>query len=299
MLKNFMLIGLIAMVLIFNLFLPTESASSNISQGAWLGEWPDSNKNNIQAFNEMTQSHAKIIHTFVNTNHQFKDYSNVMNYVDSQNAVNLLTLEPNGLSTEDINNGQLDSYFQALAIDMKNWKKEIWLRFMHEMNGNWYTWSIGDSKVNTNESYIKAYQRVVNIFKTNNAQNVKWIYCVNSDNVGKGSSFLGAYPGGNYVDFVAIDGYNWGTSQSWSQWRSFKEIFNPSYTEVKKLNHPILITEWASSELGGDKGSWIKDAFYQMEQGGFDIEAAIWFNENKETDWRIESSENSLRGYLR
>ena len=70
------------------------------------------------------------------------------------------------MTTVDINDGMLDSYFTEMASNMKSWQNgsEIWIRFMHEMNGNWYSWGIGDSNINTNQTYINAYRRVVNIF---------------------------------------------------------------------------------------------------------------------------------------
>ena len=52
---------------------------------------------------------------------------------------------------------------------------------------------------------------------------------------------------------------------------------------------PIAITETASTERGGSKAQWIQ-SFFAMLQGNTDIRAFFWFNLNKETDWRIESS---------
>ena len=35
----------------------------------------------------------------------------------------------------------------------------------------------------------------------------------------------GTYPGDDYVDYISIDGYNWGTAQSWSG----LEVFFPGF----------------------------------------------------------------------
>lgn len=110
----------------------------------------------------------------------------------------------------------LDKKFKEIANQFKNWHNgsEIYVRIMHEVNGNWYCWSIGDSQVNTNTSYKATFIRIVNIFKKAGANNVKFVYNINAENVGTNSSYMGAYPGDQYIDYVSIDGYNGGTSQS-------------------------------------------------------------------------------------
>lgn len=286
---------------IFNVPAQAE-ASSSIMEGAWLGQWADRNAGSIGNFNQTTNSNVQIVQTFMNTSQTFQDIVTVTDYVYSAGALNLITVEPAGYTTADINKGKLDKTFTQLAEDMKAWQNQngqpIWLRFMHEMNGNWYSWAIGDSKANTNKSYISAYQRVVTIFRNAGASNVKWIYSVNAENFGKGSSFTGAYPGDAYVDYVAADGYNWGTSRSYTSWKTFRQIFDPSYAELSKINKPFMITEWASTEAGGDKAAWIKDAYAQIRSGAYGkLMAAVWFNGNKETDWRIESSAAALDAF--
>jgi endoglucanase len=52
-----------------------------------------------------------------------------------------------------------------------------------------------------------------------------------------------------------------------------------------------MIAEMASAEQGGSKADWITDAYSAQIPNNFGrIKAVIWFNEDKETDWRIESS---------
>jgi endoglucanase len=52
-----------------------------------------------------------------------------------------------------------------------------------------------------------------------------------------------------------------------------------------------MVAETACAEQGGSKADWIADAYSTQIPNNFEkIKAVIWFNENKETDWRIESS---------
>lgn len=305
---RFISILLLGTTLNFTMVSKEVQASTTLLDGAWLGKWASQSSQDIENYSSLTGRLPGVIQTFVSTNQNFSSWSPVLNYVDSKGVINLVTIEPkksNGAdyNTSEINKGVLDSYFNNLAKQLSTWNngKTIWVRFMHEVNGNWYGWSIGDSKVNTNQSYINAYRRVVDIFRRNNASNVKFIYNINCENIGKNSSFMGAYPGDNYVDYVSIDGYNWGTTQSYTSWKSFDNIFKNSYAALTSATtKPVIIAEYASTEIGGNKATWITDAFNQMNSSSYSrLIAAVWFNENKETDWRVNSSSDSLSAYTK
>lgn len=304
---NLIIVCTLVIIVSFSMITEKVQAATNVSYGAWLGTWASQSSQNIESYSAVVGKSPTVVQTFVNTNQVFSVWSPVMNYVDSKGAINLITIEPkkaNGIdyNTNEINKGLLDPYFITLAKQMASWNggKTIWVRFMHEVNGNWYGWSIGDSSVNTNKSYINAYRRVVDIFRKNKAYNVKFIYNINSDNVGRNSSYMGAYPGDTYVDYVSIDGYNFGTTQWYSSWKSFNDIFKNSYAALTKgSTKPVIIAEYASTEIGGDKAAWIKDSFNQIKSTAYSrLVAAVWFNENKETDWRVNSSTASLQAYM-
>lgn len=50
-----------------------------------------------------------------------------------------------------------------------------------------------------------------------------------------------------------------------------------------------MLAEVASTELGGTKSLWIQNFFVGLERNP-DVLAFVWFNHEKETDWRIQSS---------
>lgn len=272
---------------------------SGILWGAWLGRWAFPKEKTLESFTVLSGYKMDVVHTFVNTGQNLDQWMETMDYVASQGAINLLTLETEGQSTLDINKGAMDAYFAKLAKQLKGFGKEVWLRLFHEVNGNWYPWAIGDSKVNTNETVKAAFQRVVDIFRSNGARNVKFVYNVSNENVGAGASFMGAYPGDAYVDFNSIDGYNFGASQSWSKWKTFRQIFDTSYREITaKSAKPVLISETASSEKGGNKAVWIRDMKAQIAAGAYPLlKGLVWFDEKKETDWRINSSDAAMEAY--
>ena len=42
------------------------------------------------------------------------------------------------------------------------------------------------------------------------------------------------------IDYISIDGYNWGKSQSWSSWKSFAQVFDDAYKALANIDKPIF-----------------------------------------------------------
>jgi len=229
-----------------------------------------------------------------------------MDAVAARGAVPMVTWEPwdhrGGVAQPDfalraILAGKHDAYVRQWARDAARWGRPMYLRFAHEMNGNWYPWSPGVNG-NTRAEYAQAWRYVARIFKQERAANVRWVW---SPNVACGgcSPFADLYPGDAVVDWVGLDGYNWGASQSWSRWQEFEPLFRASYDALAALTtRPMMVAETGASELGGDKATWIRQALLSDIPARFPrVQAVVWFHENKETDWRINSSPAALAAY--
>ena len=221
-----------------------------------------------------------------------------MNAVRNHGSIPLVTWEPwlytqgvnqSAYSLQNIINGNFDAYIRRWAQDSQAWGHPYFLRFAHEMNGNWNPWS---EQVNGNRpgQYVLAWKHMHDIFRAQGATNVTWVWSPNVEYTGS-IALRELYPGDDYVDWVGMDGYNWGTVSSHS-WQSFSQVFEQTYHDILALtSRPLMVAETASTELAGNKASWISDAFATQIPDNFPrIKAVIWFNENKETDWRIESS---------
>ncbi|HEY8089140.1 MAG TPA: hypothetical protein VIF09_14880, partial [Polyangiaceae bacterium] len=57
------------------------------------------------------------------------------------------------------------------------------------------------------------------------------------------------------------------------------------------------LPETASAEVGGNKAQWITDMHHDLMTEFRGIRAVVWFDINKETDWRINSSPSALSAY--
>ncbi|MCO4253752.1 glycosyl hydrolase [Pseudarthrobacter cellobiosi] len=228
-----------------------------------------------------------------------------MNSVRARGAVPLITWEPwawgGGMeqpaySLDRIAAGDFDAHITQWGQALAAWGQPVQLRFAHEMNGNWYPWAEG---VNGNQpgDYVEAWRHVHDIVAASGASNVSWVWSPNVPYYGS-TDLAGLFPGAGYVDVVALDGYNWGTSASWSGWISPQDLFAPGIAQVRTLapGVPILISETASSEAGGNKAAWNTELVSYLAAQP-DVMGFVWFHLQKETDWRINSSASSASAF--
>lgn len=279
--------------------LPMTSLAFQI--GAWVGgsgEYPQPTQQNVQAFQDLQGTHMDLISYFalfdINDWNATQEYANV---AKANGSTLVVTWMANGYGAQDIVNGKADNYIRDFAKGVKNFGDEIWLRPLHEANGDWYDWGVGKSGAgNTDANVAEAYRHIVKIFREETVTNVKWVWTTNASNQGSGTSLTGNYPGDDYVDYISIDGYNWGKSQSWSNWQSFSQVFKNAYTALEKINKPLFIAEISSSELGGNKADWITDMFEHFCTDFSRVFAVMWFNQSKgnEGDWALNTSQAAV-----
>jgi beta-mannanase len=232
-----------------------------------------------------------------------------MNAVVSRGALPFLTWNPwddSGSASQPayalrtIVAGTHDPFIRQWARDAAAWQQPFYLRFAPEMNGYWFPWSPGVNG-NTTADYVAAWRHVVDVFRQEGATNAIWVWCPNVTDAPQGV-FAPLYPGDGYVDWVALDGYNWGQSQPgdpYKHWTAFSDIFGPSYDALTALtSKPVMIAETASTEIGGNKSAWVTQGLMTDLPMRFPrVRMVIWFDENKETDWRVDSSGASLAAY--
>ena len=230
------------------------------------------------------------------------DAMNVVNY----GAVPHIVWEPwywsdhNKVKLRDIVAGKWDNYIRSWAQAVRAFAYPIFLRVGHEFNIEGYPWGVVNNDKDP-EIYIKAFRRVVDIFRSEGAGNAKFVWAPMNYSFPSEAwnDWTTAYPGDNYVDWVGFDGYNWGTTQSWSDWQVLKYLFRDQVRLARKLwpTKPIMIAEFASADQGGDKAAWIKEVPGYLKTSMRDIDAVVWFDLKKEADWRVNSTERSLAAF--
>jgi cellulose synthase (UDP-forming) len=202
---------------------------------------------------------------------------------------------------ENITAGNFDDYIRSYAKDVKAYRKPVMIRFAHEMNGNWYPWG---STFNKPADYVSAWRHVHEIFDSEGATNVTWIWSPNEayvesrvPNADKIDLF---YPGDDYVDYVGLSAFNWAGTYKQNVWRSPQNLFDYTISKLKKFNKPIIITETASAEVKGNpsmKAKWITQLALYIETKP-EVKGIIWFNtEDNGVDWTLTSSTKSTQSF--
>ena len=190
---------------------------------------------------------------------------------------------------KSILSGALDRYVYRWADEIRDWGSPVHIRFAHEFNGDWYPWS--PTCGTTPRTYVEAWRHVHDVFASQQADNVSWVWCPTA----RGLSGLSAwYPGDDYVDVLGVDGYNWGTSVPKGQWMEPEDLFGGVLGELRTISSdkPILIAEVGCTESGGRKAKWV-GRFVDFVAGQSDVAGFVWFEHNIDFDWRITSTPES------
>jgi glycosyl hydrolase family 26 len=223
-------------------------------------------------------------------------YTSQLKSVTSAGALPLITWDPavggSGIPLISIARGKYDRFLAQTATAARRWRGIIYIRFAHEMNLRGSAFGPGHSG-NTPKLFGSAWRHVVSIFRAYRAMNVRWVWSPNVD-CGGNCPFSAFWPGSGWVDWVALDGYNYSEIDG-LPWETFPQVFSRSYREMAALtNKPMMIGETASAENGGDKAAWILGMASALTSQFRRIRVLIWFDRIKETDWRIDSSVASL-----
>ncbi|MDT7753836.1 MAG: hypothetical protein QOG94_2136 [Solirubrobacteraceae bacterium] len=293
------LLALAVAALVLLTLLPGAAAAQALRFGAWTPNDPyDGNTTGAETLESQTGRHVDIVNWYQNWGggDWISTVQNpVVGAVTNGGRTPMLTWEPwapgGGIDQPRyrlarIADGSFDAYMSTFAVALAATGSPVYLRPMHEFNGDWYPWG-GTVNGNSAALYVRAWRHMVDVFRGAGADNVRFVWSPNNVDVPANNRLEGYYPGDGYVDVLAVDGYNWGAGKpEFGGWQSFSELFKPAYDRLRKLGpQPIWIAEVGTSADGGDKAAWIRDMFARAR--GMDrLDAIVWFNENKERDWR-------------
>ncbi len=212
-----------------------------------------------------------------------------------------------GDSCQDVADGKFEQFFQDAAQELKRWidedpNRRIYIRLCHEMNIEGYRWSRNP------DSFVRMWRYLWNVFNAKGfaKTNLQWVWCVNNEDY-KAAPAERFYPGAAFVDWLGIDGYNWGADSTWADaegvWRPAARVFDGKRPGAEMLGRirrlardgskPIGIQEvgTTSSHSRGrtpnvaEKERWVSE-FFQWARDN-DLRMVCWFNNDKECDWEV------------
>jgi hypothetical protein len=188
--------------------------------------------------------------------------------------------------------GRFDGYVRRWARALRRFGGPVRLRLGHEMNGNWYPWS-EDANSNRPGEFVEAWRHVWQIFRDEGATNVRWVWSPVALAVRRSQ-----YPGDRYVDRVGLTGFVGGYQLRFKPFRPFREVFGGPLADLRRIapRKPVELSEIGVAEHHGRKPRWIRDmlAFVRRTPA---IDAIVWFELDKKSDWRIRSSPAAARAF--
>lgn len=195
--------------------------------------------------------------------------------------------------------GAHDAQVRAWAAGIRSLGARVLLRLDHEMNGTWYAWSPGVNG-NTAADFVAMWRHVRALFESEGATAVDWVWSPNVVFPGSGP-LVECYPGDDLVDWIGVDGYNWGDDEDGHRWQSFADVFGRTYRELAALSaKPLMIAETGSVEAppstAVSKERWITAALADELHRFPRVRALVWFDQADGLhDFRLASSDASMR----
>jgi beta-mannanase len=130
---------------------------------------------------------------------------------------------------------------------------------INQRNGTWDgAYSFGENPAD----FVAAWRRVVDIFRAEGASNALFVWNPNCEDIGP-HHWTEYYPGNDYVDWVAIDLYQYGPNSDPNS--QMAGVYNDYCTRK-----PIMIAEWGANWEGqnysdSDRAAFINRFFDAVE----------------------------------
>ena len=241
----------------------------------------------LSSFESMVGKSANMQATFVGWNTSFP--TSMASSLKSGGKTIVIFWENTGTSLDSIIAGSSDSYISSFATAAKASGASVILAPFHEMNGDWDDWD-GTVGSNTPAKVVAAWKHMHDLFS--GVTNVKFAWDVN--NVSEPDTAANAisvyYPGSSYVDYVAVDGFNFGTD-TWDQ------VFPSSLmNQLSSYGKPVYILSTASVP-GSSKAQWITDMGTHIKNYP-SVVGWVWFDQNgADGNWVVDSDAASLAAF--
>lgn len=151
----------------------------------------------------------------------------------------------------------------------------LFIRFAHEMNGNWYPWSVDAGEAG---DFIAAWKRFHDL-QEQVYPAAQLVFCVNRESIGTGIDWRQTFPGAAYVDVMGVDYYNQypyvSDAAGWSaslddrdQYGSPKGL-DAHLAFARENGLPLAVPEWSAKASQGDSPAFVRGMyeFFRAHQG--------------------------------
>ena len=98
------------------------------------------------------------------------------------------------------------------------------------------------------------------------------------------------------MDWVSTGTLNFGTVANWSQWWTFYELFGMKYESLASFGKPVMIDEFGSLAVGGDRAAWYRDALTDLPAKYPAVRALLFFNAREDQTLTYQKADWSVGG---
>jgi hypothetical protein len=198
-----------------------------------------------------------------------------------------------GETWSDAAAGRLDERWETSLTELARVRGDApgttYIRFAHEMNGNWYPWAVQPTETadfQTAWSRFRALQEQL-------LPDAQLVFCVNRETAVGGLDWRELFPGADQVDVLSVDYYNnfpyVDTAQAWKA--SLEDVDAqgaPKGLEAhrrfaEQAGLPLAVSEWSGMAGQGDSPAFIEGmhAFFEEHagNGAGDLLYEVQFNE--------------------
>lgn len=266
-----------------------------IALGVWVRGYPV-DPDAMDRYRRATDHQPAVVHLFRNWTDATGTFDPALaDAITATGAVPMLSWQPPAGDLAAVARGERDAYVRAYAAAIAQWGGRLLLRPAHEMNGEWIPWRSSPA------AFTDAWNRLRGIFAAEGATNVDWVWSPHVIDR-RAADFVPYFPGDDAVEWLALDGYNWGRSHRSTRWQSFDAIFGDSYRRITALapDRPVMLAEIGCAEAGGDKAAWIRDALLDAVPNQYPaVRSVVWFHDAPpgHADWRVDSSPQALAAW--
>lgn len=195
-------------------------------------------------------------------------------------AIPVVQIDPVNVSLAAIAAGKYDGYLRSYAEAVRGYGTPVVIGFAHEPDGTWYSWSYNHESPAV---WIAAWRHVVNLFHSESARNVIWLWTMNVSSTSP-YPLHDWWPGRDYVTWVGLDGYYASPSDT------FSSLFSNSIAQVRGFTaDPVLLAETAVGPATGRLTADVRDLFQGIRRRK--LLGLVWFDAggpNLRQDWRLE-----------
>ena len=205
-------------------------------------------------------------------------------------------------------NGAYDGRWRQSLTNLRELRASrpgtTFIRFAHEMNGDWYPWSVN---AGNHEAFIQAWRRF-HALQQEIYPAAKLTFGLNRESINTGMDWRQMFPGAEYVDVIGVDYYNqWPCVMTQAEWDS-AVLLTDQYGAPRGLQRhlefaqsvglPLSVPEWGVNADQCDSAVYVRNMHrFFAEHAGSGPGQVLYeslFNVNWDGDrWRLYGSDRS------